>query len=120
MATIPVRKMTMTAELTRLNQWIRGSNTWRYLSHLVAHAVDEYYTHALEKNKRVGYSPFDTVGVDDLIVDCIGDVYGSITITIRGPLSIKRNLPTRRLNNKPHHPMLISPHRLPSAPSKRP
>jgi hypothetical protein len=41
-ATIPVRKMSMTAELTRLNQWIRGSNTWRYLSQRVAHLVDEY------------------------------------------------------------------------------
>ena len=63
----------------------------------------------------LGYPPFDAVGVDDLIVECIGDVYGSIALTIRCPLCIKRNLPTRRLNNKPHDAMLIPRHRLPSA-----
>lgn len=104
-ATIPVRKMTMTAEFTRLNQWMRGSKTWRYLSHRVAHFVEEYYIS--KPRERRAYPPFNTVSVCDFSFRDFVYSNRSIWITIRVSLRINSNLFTRRLHNKPNNPILI-------------
>src|SRR5947207_3018242 len=111
MATIPVRKITITAELTRLNQWILGSTTWRYLSQRVAHRVDEYYCRLTQE--ETGWNlPLDAVGIGYCGLPDVVDMDRTIRFTVRIAIGVHCNLLTHWLHKEADDTILIPGNRL--------